>query len=159
MKVTIIFERFVVLMWKHLNFQFPPNLFWWLEVFTRIFFYCICNFKTNSCQSWPWLGLSKNWPHIHYWEKSCKRFKSSKQIRRELKIQMFPHQNFEPFKDNCNLHSLRDLYHPNDTLANVFLFEKLSLISIKLLIFIYLHLSRWYQIILCKGTDLDLLWY
>ena len=27
MKITIIFERFVVLMWKYLNFQFSPNLF------------------------------------------------------------------------------------------------------------------------------------
>jgi hypothetical protein len=72
--------------------------------------FLICSFKTESCQSWPCLGLSKNWPHINYWEKSCKHFKSSKQIWRELIFQMFPHQNYEPFKDNCNLHSLRDLY-------------------------------------------------
>ena len=47
---------------------------------------------------------------IYYEEKSCKHFKSSKQIRQELKIQMFPHQNYEPLKDNCNLHSPTDLY-------------------------------------------------
>ena len=58
--------------------------------------FLICSFKTESCQSWPWLGLSKNWPHIHYWEKSCKHFKSSKQIQRELRIQIFPHQDYEP---------------------------------------------------------------
>jgi hypothetical protein len=31
-----------------------------------------------------------------------KHFKSSKQIRRELKIQIFPHQNYEPLKIKCN---------------------------------------------------------
>ena len=31
-----------------------------------------------------------------------KIFKSSKQIRRELKIQMFPHQNYEPLEIKCN---------------------------------------------------------
>ena len=45
--------------------------------------------------------------HIHYWEKFCNHFKSSKQVRWELKIQMFPHQNYKPFKDNHNLHSLK----------------------------------------------------
>ena len=30
-------SHLIVLIWKHLNFQFPPNLFWWLEVFTRFF--------------------------------------------------------------------------------------------------------------------------
>ena len=50
-----------------------------------VFLGLICSFKTESCQTWLWLVLSKNWPHIHYWEKSCKHFKSSKQIRRELK--------------------------------------------------------------------------
>ena len=39
---------------------------------------------------------------IYYWEKSCKHFKSSKQIRRELKIQMFPHQNYESLEIKCN---------------------------------------------------------
>ena len=29
---------------------------------------------------------------------------------RELKIQIIPHQNYEPLKNNRNLHSLRDLY-------------------------------------------------
>ena len=32
-----------------------------------------------------------------------------RKIQRELKIQMFPHQNYEPLKENSNLHSLRDL--------------------------------------------------
>ena len=41
----------------------------------------------------------KNWPHIHYWVTKTK----------QLKIQIFPHQNYEPLKDNCNLHSLKDL--------------------------------------------------
>ena len=33
---------------------------------------------------------------------SCKHFKSSKQIWQELKIQMFPHQNYEPLEIKCN---------------------------------------------------------
>ena len=39
---------------------------------------------------------------IYYWENSCKHFKSSKQIRRELKIQIFPRQNYEPLDIKCN---------------------------------------------------------
>ena len=31
-----------------------------------------------------------------------KHFNSSKQIRRELKIQMFPHQNYELLEIKCN---------------------------------------------------------
>ena len=63
-----------------------------LKCFQDFFQYWICNFKTESCQIWHWLGLSKNWSHI----------------------QIIPHQNYEPLKNNCNLHSLRDLYanHP-----------------------------------------------
>ena len=103
-------------MWKNLNFQFPPNLLLWLEVFTKIFSVVIWNFKTKSCQSWPWLGLSKNWPHIHYWVTKTK----------QMKIQMFPHQNYEPLKDNCNLHSLRDLYRepkPTSNFADQFWYQ------------------------------------
>ena len=32
MKIVFDFQQFIVFMWKKLNFQFPLNLFWWLEV-------------------------------------------------------------------------------------------------------------------------------
>ena len=41
---------------------------------------------------------------------SKKFLRASKEVRRELKIQVFPHWNYEPFKDDSNLHSLKNLW-------------------------------------------------
>jgi hypothetical protein len=44
---------------------------------------------------------------------------------------MFPHQNYEPLKDNHNLHSLRDLYKDSCKLEGIakntyYIFEALK---------------------------------
>ena len=71
MKIMIIFERFVVLMWKYLNFQFPPNFFWWLEVFTKIL--------SSECEvSFYWGPARVNFDSSLFWncifttEKNCR---------------------------------------------------------------------------------------
>ena len=56
--------------------------------------FLICSFKTENCQSWPWLGLSKNHPHIHYWE-------TKTIVERAFQILIL--MNFhEPLKIKCN---------------------------------------------------------
>ena len=78
---------------------FPPIC---LLLSNNIYRSFLSHYKTESCQSWLWLGLNKKWPHIPYWEiignKQNTKVRSAQNVEKSYKnLKIFTYKSGSKF--------------------------------------------------------------